>query len=747
MLDAVPTHVLAAAGRTRLKERRRDAALTRNLEELEASAESASTAAARSAYLTMVAELYERRLALPTALAKAEAAVAACATYTPALHVHARVLERMGNPDHLEQAIAVLERIAEIANVNQHKALALCQAGTIALRCGRRNEPNPRAWILFARALELAPVWEPAARGLRRTREAHGTEGAPSLQALLQRHLHALQDDEPTTENLRELIRLGGEIDGPGCVIALCESIAHREQLDVELFVDLAQAQAKCDRWDEAVKTLEAALQRDVTPERRAALLFFAGEANERAKRPAAAIPQYLAAAKAGFYPPHALSAAERLAAASGATDDRVEALRLLIDVVDGTDRAQCLHTLAELYRGPIGQPDVAIEFLRELSLLRPTDVDVLLELHRLFGALGRPQEAISTLTTGLVHLRAWLRSSHPYSTSEAHHESEQLDPQPIMGLMRLFEAIGNRDGMYLAACVLEGFAPQSLGASYSPQELGRALWPLPTPHAGWPIDAMLGDLAAARALSVLAHGIPHLMGSPLPSTEPHEPSTTRELPDTHALVGVIRVLAKTLGMAAPQVIAEPMLDQEVIAHGSLGALLVGKRIVSAPNATSTRDAIGRSLFRLRLGGDALWAQASPEDLARVAAGLASLTGVEVDLGVDVATEFVGRLADLMSGPDIHRGLSTAAKALRDVAPSIRPEQIQLDLFAAEDRAGVLCSGDPRPAIARLRSGPLVRRIALLRFLLSDDHLGMRAALGYLGTAKTPPISPPEVRA
>jgi hypothetical protein len=55
----------------------------------------------------------------------------------------------------------------------------------------------------------------------------------------------------------------------------------------------------------------------------------------------------------------------------------------------------------------------------------------------------------------------------------------------------------------------------------------------------------------------------------------------------------------------------------------------------------------------------------------------------------------------------------------------------------AQDRAGVVASADPRPALQRLlEQGDrklLIqeRATALLGYLLSDDHLGLRRSLGY----------------
>src|SRR4030095_14120586 len=110
---------------------------------------------------------------------------------------------------------------------------------------------------------------------------------------------------------------------------------------DAGTHADLAQIYARLERWPEAVRELEAALARESSPERRAALHYYAADAHARAGKPAAAIDHYMAAAQGGSHPRHALAAADRLAESTGATRQRVAALESLVEIADGPERAR----------------------------------------------------------------------------------------------------------------------------------------------------------------------------------------------------------------------------------------------------------------------------------------------------------------------------------------------------------------------------------------------------------------------
>lgn len=750
LLDADPSHPLARRGRLRVK-RKRQAAFVGGSEDLQKAGAATGDAIEQAAYATIAAELHERRGDLEGALSRAEQALAACGEYLPALHCKARVLERLGEPRHVSEAITTLERLAGVSKVPAHKVRALARAGSISLRTADPSAHNSRAWGLFAQALALEPGDEIAFRGLERTRIVHGVHGAPPLQILLERRLATLdQRGESSPTAVREVARLAGHTDGPEAAVELLERGLERWPEDPGIHADLAQGYARLERWPEVVAELERALQRELSPERAAALHYFAGDAEERAGHPQRAIDHYLAAGRGGFHPLHALLSADRIAAEYGAIEQRVEALQLLVDLGDGEHRVRSLRALADLHRSALGKPDVAVELMRELLLLEPTDLGVLRELHRLLVKLDRGEEAKATLLAGVAHHRAWLRAEGVRSkfgrSPMAKLGLDGIDHAPVRGLRELFELLGDADGVYLATAILEvtspGEVPEALGCDRQQAEP----WPLPNPQDGKPIDLLVGDLPSSHALDLLHEGVFLLSELPRAPKPPIDVQKARSLPTNSGVVMVVRALADALGIPQPLVFVEQGAeDQElVIAHlGATAALIVGRKINSSPFAPRSRDLIGRALMRLATGGDYLNEPRSEAQLLGVLAGLCRALGLELpddafsttrgpDPVIDrsLADWVAKNLPDANSRAD----LAQAARTFAQSTDTFDPQRLRDALAMAQDRAGVVAAADPRPALARvLESEGLIseRATALLGYLLSDDHLGLRRSLGY----------------
>ena len=729
VLDHAPDMVLAQQGRLRLKSRTADSAMAKIAEEHEMQANRADDSILKSALLTAAADLHERRNDLRSALRKLEAALQHTPGYLPAMHARARVLERMGQDAHLFDAIETLEQLAEKLADAKARARVLSHAGTLALRVGVAAEPNARAWKLFAHALEVDPESPRAIRGLRRCLEAHGPEGAPALNRLLRGRLDfLLQGGNLTGLELRELVRLGAEVDGPRCAVDLLEAGRSIAPQDPALHTDLAQAYAKLAQWPKVVEALDRALAAESSPERRGGLHYYAGEANERAGRSAEAVEHYLAAGRSGFHPRHALLAADRLAAANDDVDHRVEALQILVDVAgDGHERVVGLRALADLHRGPLGEPEKAVALMRELLLLRPTDLDVITELRRLLDKLGRSEEAMAVLMAGVAHHRAWLRSNDG-------GDSQRLSSDPVVGLLRLFEGMRERTGVYLCACVLEQLDSGRLPPALRPDALMTDPWPLPKQQQGRSFDGLIGDLPCSAALDLLREGVFYAGDVPLGPPSRVDLSPARALPSNNAVVMVTRSLAHATGVPQPLVFVDENAEDTVVAHvAPAPSLVVGRRIASGPADPVSRDALGRGLLRLATGGDGLHRHASPGQLLALLVALANACGVDLEASDDLDWDFAGEIADNLPGPDDMADLVEVAEAFRDSAERFDPRILVGSLAMAEDRAGAVCAGDPRPALARVLSEgmPVTRARMLVGYLLSDDHLSLRRLLGY----------------
>jgi tetratricopeptide (TPR) repeat protein len=751
ILDVDPSHVLARRGRLRLK-RKRQSSFVGGSDDLQKAGAATGDAIEQAAYGTIAAELHERRGDLDGALTRAEQALAACGEYLPALHCKARVLERLGEPRHVSEAISTLERLADVSKVTAHQVRALCRAGSISLRTADPSAHNSRAWQLFARALSLEPGDDVGFRGLERTRLTHGVHGAPPLQILLERRLATLdQRGESSPTAVRELARLAAHTDGPESAVELLERGLERWPEDPGIHADLAQGYARLERWPEVVAELERALQRELSPERAAALHYFAGDAEERAGNPQRAIGHYLAAGRGGFHPRHALLSADRIAAEYGALDQRVEALQLMVDLGDGEHRVRSLRALADIHRGPLGKPDVAVELMRELLLLEPTDLGVLRELHRLLLKLDRLEEAKATLLAGVAHHRAWLRAEGVRSkfgrNPTARPGREGIDHAPVRGLRELFELLGDIDGVYLATAILEITAPDEIDVGHPEcDRLQAEPWPLPNPQDGKPLDLLVGDLPSSNALDLLHEGVFLLSELPKAPKPPIDIQRARSLPSNSGVVMVARALADALGIPQPLVFVEQGAEDHelVVAHlGTTPALIVGRKINSAPFAPRSRDLLGRALMRLATGGDYLNDPAAEPALLGLLLGLCRALGIELSADAFSSTRgdapIVDRtLADwvVKSLPDaaVRAELAQAARTFSHSTDTFDPQRLRDALAMAQDRAGVVAAADPRPALVRVLEVEGLtgeRATALLGYLLSDDHLGLRRSLGY----------------
>ncbi len=732
VLDADPGPTLARRGRLRVKERKREAILTRGAADLAATAKATSAPVEQAAYLTIAAELHERRGALPQALATVNAAIVASPVYTPALHVRTRVLEQLGDTDSIALAIQTLVELCERIHSPTARAQALCRAGSLTLRHREKGEPNPRSWALFVRALDTDPGCDPAFRGLQRVFELHGQGGAPDLTPVLSKRLtHLLETDQFNASAMHQLAQLGHAAQGADCAMILLERGVEVVPEDSGLRAELGQVYAQLDRWDDAVASLEAALSHEQSPERRACLHYFAGEACSRAAQPQEAIQHLIHAGRGGFHSKHALLWADRLAAEHDSLEPRVEALQLLVDLGEGTERIRSLRALADLHRQQLGNPEVAVELMRELLLLRPTDIDVLGELRRLLTRLGRRDEATATLLAGVAHHRAWLRSQGLTSATV----EVTMDPAPVEGLYRLFDAMAETDGVYVAAAILEVAAPELLPGGRGCDHLVSEPWPLPRPQEGRPLGSLVGDLPNTWLLDLLREGVAYLTelpGAPPPAVNL---APQHSLPTNTPVAMVVRALSNAIGAPEPLVFVNPKADNSVTAYlGTAPCLVVGRRINAAPFAPISRDLLGRALLRLITGGDFLHRNATDPQLLGLLVGIAQGAGAKLIVPPGVDQRVAAAVADSLPDPESLPEIVDLGAHLAETLETLDASTVREALGMAEDRTAVVCAADPRPALAYLRKADALtslRGTILIGYLLSDDHLSLRRSLGY----------------
>lgn len=735
LLDDEPNNALAKAGRLRIKKRKSHIA-DAGADDALAEAQGASDSdAGRAAYATIRAELAERRGELEGALTLADDALINQPDFVPALHVRARVLERLGGAERLGSGIDTLYRLAEALVTPAHKVRALCQAGRLALRTGTPGEPNPTAWQAFERALRQDPSSEDAFRGLIRTQNVHGDKSAPDLGPALNARLEWAKDNDQLDRRLARAVGRLALANGPELAIELLRSAVQQLPMDAGLRTDLAHALAQVNRWDEVVGALEGALANELSPERAAALHYFAGDAHARANSPLPAIDHFLAAARAGYHAEHALRRSDELAAQVSDLERRVESLQLLVELSPPHKRIDALRTLATLYREELGQADDAVELLREVARIRPTHLEPVQELHGLLLDLDRHEEAKAAVLSSIAHHRAWIRAHGVKGLGEGNiAEPEVL---PVIQLRRLFGMIGDADGIFLCTAILETTAPRRLQGAGCDDMLDDP-FPLPARRDGHALELLIGDLHGAAALALLQAGA--RLSMRIPGDEAaSDLDSTNALPQSAAVVTVVHALAAALGVPPPLVFLDPDPVHQYgvqALQGAAPALLVGRRVNAGPSTPRAREVIGRALMRLAHGGDVLAKRMPPKRQAGVLLGLCHAAQLDTErltkTTLEGASEEVAAFVAASVRPDDEL-LRAAQRFVRTTEVDAKT-LIGPGLALAEDRAAVICAADPRSSLEVIRDeGALMyaRGTALLGYLIGDDHLSLRRALGY----------------
>ena len=744
ILEQDSQHPLALRARERIAADKASPAAARSAAtELASAAASEKVPADKAALLTRAGELLIRVGDLADARNRLDAAITACPKYLPALYSRACLLEQVAEGRGAESSappalIVAADALGQYASALHDPAAAyapLCRAAFLALRA---RDPA-RAWKLLARALAAAPAAPLAFSILWRVRDAHGREGAtPLLPALTRRldDLHAA--GRLGSADLRALARVALDSDGPAAAAALLEkglALPGRNDLAdaVDIRVDLARVYARVGRWQDATAQILDAAQREPAPERKAMLQFLAGDAQERAGAPEAAFEHYLAASRGGFHPHKSLTAADRIASAIGTNEQRVEVLQLLIHQGDTDERVRSLRALSELYRGPLGKPERAAGLLRELLKLRPANTDVILDLYELLTSLGREEEGRVALQAGIAAQRAILRDRGLSSTGES--TSDPLDPEPVLGLLRLFDAAEEPGGVYVCAAILEAIDPDLVPPHRRCDTVKPEPWPLPSPPEKPAPFYVADDPAVAAALGLLRTGVHDLTAIPGAPPPAVNLSQRHSLPATSSVGTVTRAIARTLGLTEPLLFLNQGEDSAVVAHvGTAPVLLIGRKINAAPFSPAARDAIGRALLRLNTGGDHLHRVMSDEQLMGVIHGLASCAGVTLDAIHPYDQTIADTILEALSGAAIPVDFGEDAENLDRTLPNFSLQQLRELLRCAEDRAGTIACGDPRIALhdpTRFHSLSTRRAAGLVAYLVSEEHLALRRLLGY----------------
>src|SRR5690606_18601079 len=170
-----------------------------------------------------------------------------------------------------------------------------------------------------------------------------------------------------------------------------------------------------------------------------------------------------------------------------------------------------------------------------------------------------------------------------------------------------------------------------------------------------------------------------------------------------------------------------------------------GRKINGAPFSASSREAIGRALFRLSTGGDHLHFSMEERGIMSVLHGLSSCAGVELD-DIHGRDETISdAIVESLAGAGVAVDFGDDAEILARNLNALSLPVLKDILRQGEDRAGAIACGDPRVLLRRLAARAAAsdsstrlttalsepRAAALVAYLVSEEHLALRRALGY----------------
>jgi len=697
-----------------------------SLENLKEAAEASSTALERAAFLSHAAELHLRRGEAEAARELLDLALAANPGYLPALIHLAEAHDTLGDPS---AAITSLERLASALHDAGPRADILCQAGRIALTKAAPDDRGRLAWQLFGEALEAAPASELAFRGLWLTYQRHGSDGAPALGDTFAKRLEVLSKVGLENAQLRALARLALAIEGPKRATELLEIATQSAGFDAPVYVDLAEGYARQERWPEAIAQLETALDLEPSAERKAAIHFFLAEAQERSGSRDAAIRNYIDASRSGFHPHHALEAADRMASEIGSTSQRVEVLGLLVLRGDHDEKLRALRGLAEIHARKPVDIERSVYFLRELLRHEPTDIAAITRLAELLRESEQYDASNASLITGIAaHRRAIAQRG-------LRNRAGAPDPSAVLGLHRLFDETAEQNGVYTCASILEIVDPKLIPNGRDADSLMDEPWPLPVPRDDLFPALCSGKDATIAAMMMIREGISYLTRIPGAPEPPDFLSTKRSLPSVSGVASVAHSLAQALGIPEPDIFLSPDDDHRIHAWASgTPALSLDRGVSQDPNGAEARDKLGRALLRLSLGGDYVFERLPTPQLLGLLSGLSESVGITLEFHQAIDQDIADAVIEILSTGAASLDFGEHAERLSRCADTFDPTRLRAAFVIAEDRAAVLCAGDPRISIRELRrKGSLTsaRGQALLSYLVSDDHLSLRRSLGY----------------
>ncbi len=359
----------------------------------------------RLGLLHRIGQLSERLGREDAALARYEEALALDAAFVPVLQALGKLYTRRAAWDRL-----VAMHLGEAGAVEDAGRRAAAYA-RVAEICEARLDRPDEAVEHYARALQVAPDYQPAFKALTRLLPALGRH--TELVALYEAAITRAPDAERAIAFLFKIGALHEDaLDAPDQAVAAYRRILKLAPNHLGALHALQRAAERAQRWEELVEALEleAAVSQDAT--HIVALVHRAGEVLDEKLRDAdRALVRYRRVLELDPTYAPALRSLGRFYYGNGRWDDLLEMYRRELEAIGaGPGAVALLVKMGELCEAPIGRLDEATTYYRravELSPGHPAAVRALTRVLRERGEWRELTEVLEVELAGITEPKA----------------------------------------------------------------------------------------------------------------------------------------------------------------------------------------------------------------------------------------------------------------------------------------------------------------------------------------------------
>lgn len=673
------------------------------------------------------------------ALRRCEQILTTTPTFMPAHYLRLDILQRCTHDADAEQRSLRAEAYLEFAAhhpIAKIRARAMHLAAQDQIQASLLLSPqvSPEAWSTLCEAFVQDPLNDAIFEDCFRYSTQYSDLPRPSsmVQALAQR-LEELSTCAASDPAIVQSLHGALAMCPPLGALTLLESWNEKRPTSVAITLLRARCLAELQRWPELVQTLQQAAQHETIPRKREIITRWTAEALERCDDLQGAFDIWIELRASSRDQNTAHTAAERaveLAQAMGDTEQVCRVLEHLIRQSPADLQARWIES--RVLAGPLGtiSAETTQDWLSSVLATPSPSLPVIAQLHEHLCQENGQKQAHAPLRWAIT------RQQHRLQWA---CQTAQTCPFDLVNLShslgRFFSMVGDPDGAYLATAVIEHLAPQRLKGP-SCDILRSEPWPLPERPRFSIYPYIFFNLSSIRLLRRLVHL--RNFSAELPQMRVTAAVDGKPLSPDRDAYRIVQNLAGLMGLRQVHVLVDLQQQELVHAHWDQGQpqIVLSRKVYNAPMAPRSRDLIGRALFRLSIGGDPLWRCLEPRKritLALLGDAITHPEQIETLSEKILDPEFLSSLMSEYQKDESRCAFETNASwdtqdLLRQAA------DLDQSLMNAEDRAGLLCSADPRAALAicARRDNPEGTAVMhLTSYILSEIHLEIRRHLGY----------------